>query len=99
MVGVKRIGWLVTRFVQSTEAIPNFVQHWIHSDSPRVGIQSIAVLADLVIKNSDGAPKHRVLAVTIDSLLVGVIGLSILSVGHVTTTKKVPGLPIGGIGI
>lgn len=63
---------------QSAKVVPNFRDVWIEANGAGVGIERIAVLVDLVIKDSDGAPKRRVAPISVDGLLVSLICFRIL---------------------
>jgi hypothetical protein len=63
---------------QSAEVVPDFGNVRVQSDGTRVGIQSIPVLVDLVIQDTNGAPECWVAPVTVDSLLVGLVRFRIL---------------------
>ncbi len=52
---------VVASFVQAAKVEPDFRDVRIETDGTRVGIQCIAVLVDLVVENTDGAPEGRVL--------------------------------------
>jgi len=95
-VRVERIiGLVVTRLVECAKIIPNFRYVRVQADCARVSVESIAVLIDLVIQNTNRAPKSGVSAIAIDSLLVCLIGLWVLLLRHVATTEEVPALRVG----
>lgn len=63
---------------QSTKVVPDLGNVRIKADSPRVRVQSVAILVDLVIQNTYAAPECRVLTVTIDCLLIGFVCFGVL---------------------
>ena len=63
---------------QCSQIIPHFRDVWVQSDGTRVRIQGIPILVDLVVKDSNRAPEGRIAAITVNSLLVCLIGLGIL---------------------
>lgn len=63
---------------QSAEIVPDLRNVRVQANSPRVRVQSISVLVDLVIQDTDGAPKSGILPIAIHSLLVGFICFWIL---------------------
>jgi hypothetical protein len=94
-VGVESVvGLVVAGLVQGTEIVPNLWDVGVEADSPRVSIESIAVLVDLVVQDTDGAPEGRVAAIPIDGLLIGLIRLGIFLLRHVAATEEVPALCI-----
>lgn len=97
-IGVESIGNLVVAgFVQSTEIIPNFRDVRVQTDSPRVGVQGITVLVDLVVEYTDRAPEGRVPSIAVDGLLVGFVGLGVLGLRHIATAKQIPTLCVSVI--
>ena len=79
LVCIKRICCLVVAgLVQGTKVIPHLGDVGIQSDSSRVRIKRVPILVDLIVQNPNGAPKCRVAAITVDRLLVGLIGLGVL---------------------
>lgn len=79
---------------QCTQIVPDFGNVWIHADGPGVCIEGITILINLVIKDADRAPKRRVAPVAVNCLLVGLIGLGVFLLRHVTSTKQIPALRI-----
>lgn len=69
---------VVTTLVQSAEVIPDLGDKWVKANSPRVGVQSISVLVDLVVEHTNGAPEGGIASITVDSLLVRLVSLRIL---------------------
>lgn len=63
---------------QSAEIVPDLRNVRVQANSPRVRVQSISVLVDLVIQDTDGAPKSGILPIAIHGLLVGFICFWIL---------------------
>ena len=95
-VGVERVvGLVVTGLIQSTKVVPHLRDVWVQPNGARVGVQSIAVLVDLVVQDTNGAPESRVPAIAVDGLLVCFVRFWILLLRHVTTTEKIPTLRIG----
>lgn len=96
LIRVKRISRLiVARFVQCSKIIPNLGDVGVESDGTRIGVQSIAILIDLVVQHANTAPECGVTSIAVDSLLVSLVCLGILLLGHVASAKKVPALCIG----
>jgi len=94
-VCVKGIACLVVAgLVKRTKVIPDLRNVGVEADSTRVCIKRIAVLVDLVVKNTNGAPECRVATVTVDCLLIGFVCLWVLLLRHVASAKKVPALGI-----
>lgn len=48
----------------------------------------------LEVKNTNGTPKSGDVAITVNCLLVGLIGLVVLLAGHVSTTEEVAALSV-----
>lgn len=46
------------------------------------------------VKNTNGTPKSGDVAITVNCLLVGLIGLVVLLAGHVSTTEEVAALSV-----
>lgn len=87
-VGIESIaGLVVTRLVQGTEIIPDLGDVGIQADGARIGVQSISILIDLVVKHANRAPKRGIPPVTVDGLLVGLISLGIFLLRHVTASQ------------
>jgi hypothetical protein len=80
------------RSYQSTQVVPDFGYVWIEANSTGVRVERVAVLVNLVIKNSDRAPEGWVSPVTIDSLLVRFVRFGVLLLRHVASTQEVPAL-------
>jgi hypothetical protein len=53
---------------------------------------NVTYLIDLIIQNTNGAPEGRVPSIPIDSLLISFVGLVVVLLGHVTSSKKIPRL-------
>lgn len=79
---------------QSAQVIPDLRNVRIEADGTGVGVERIAVLIDLIIQDTNRAPKSRVLSITVHGLLVGFVGLGIFLLGHVATTQQIPALGI-----
>lgn len=94
-VCVKRITRLVVaRFVQGTQVIPNLRNVRVEADGAGVRIECIAVLVDLVVEHTNGAPESRVATITVHRLLVRLISLGIFLLGHVASAQEVPALRV-----
>lgn len=79
LICVKRVsGLIVAGLVQSSKIIPDLGYIRIKANGPGVRIKRVPILVDLVIEYANGAPESRVSAVTIDSLLIGLVRLGIL---------------------
>lgn len=85
--------WIST--YQSPQIIPDFRNVRIQTDSTRVGVQRIAVLVDLIVEHTNGAPEGWVPSITIDGLLVSFVGLGVFGLRHVATAKQIPTLRVG----
>ena len=95
-VGIERVvGLVVTRLVQSTKIVPNLGDVWVQTNGAGVSVKSIAVLVDLVVQDTNGAPESWIPAVAVDSLLVSLVCLWILLLRHVAAAEEVPTLRIG----
>lgn len=79
---------------QSSEIVPNLRDVRVQADGTRVGVQSIPILIDLIVENTDGAPEGGIATVAVYGLLVGLICLGVFLLRHVATTQKVPTLRI-----
>jgi hypothetical protein len=91
LIGVERIVDLVmTGLVQGAEIVPHLGDVGIQTDGARVGVQRIAILIDLVVEHPDGAPEGGVATVTVDRLLVGLVGFVVLLLRHVAATEEIP---------
>lgn len=66
-------------------------------DGSTESVESISILSCLQVENPDGVPKCHVLAITIDSLLVGLVGLSQQLTTKICPSQKVRSKGIGGI--
>lgn len=94
-VCVYRIGDLVVAaFVQTAKIEPDLGDVRVDADSARVGVERVPVLVDLEIQDADGAPESWVAAISIDSLLIGLVRLVVLLASHVCASEKVPALSI-----
>lgn len=79
---------------ESTQIIPDFRDPWVEPDGPRVRIQRVTVLVDLVIQHSDRAPEGGIPAVAVNGLLVSFVRLGILLHLHVAAAEEIPALRI-----
>lgn len=79
LVGIQRVTDLVVaRLVQCAKIIPHLRDEGVEANSPRVRIQSITILVNLIIQNADRAPEGRIPTVAVHSLLIGFICLRVL---------------------
>lgn len=85
---------VVARLVKRAKVVPDLRDVGVESDGARVCIKRIAVLVDLVVKNTNRTPECRVATVAVYSLLIGLISLGVLLLRHVASAKKVPALSI-----
>ena len=74
-ITVDRVRSLVVTLIEAAKVEPNFGHVGVDAKSTVIGVECVAGLVDLGIENADGAPKCRVAAITIDSLLIGFVGL------------------------
>jgi hypothetical protein len=63
---------------QSTQVIPDLGNIRVQPNCPRIGVECVTILVDLVIEHTNGAPERGIPAVTVNGLLVGLISLRIL---------------------
>ena len=82
---------------QSAKIIPDLADIRIDTNSTRVSVQGIAVLIDLIIKNTNRTPESRIPAISVDSLLICFVCLGVFLLRHVAASKKVPALRVIGI--
>lgn len=66
------------RAYQSAEIVPDFGNVGVEADRAGVGVECVSVLVDLVIQDTNRTPKGGVLSITIDSLLVSLVGFGVL---------------------
>jgi hypothetical protein len=78
---------VVTRLVQCPEIVPHLRDVRIEPDRTRVCVEGVAILVDLVVQNSDGAPKGRVTAITINGLLIRFVRFWVFLLRHVATPE------------
>ena len=94
-VSVDRVTDLViAALIERAEVKPYFGYVRVDANGTRIGVESIAVLVDLEVKDADRTPESRVAAVAVHCLLISFIRLVVLLASHVSTTKKVPTLRI-----
>lgn len=86
---------VVARLIQGAKVVPNLRDKGVESDGPRVGIQGVAILVDLIVQDTNRTPEGGVPAIAIDGLLVGLVSLGVLLELHVATAEQVPALGIG----
>lgn len=97
-VGIDRIGDLVVaRLVETAEVVPDLAHVWVEADRPRVGVESITVLADLVVQDTDRTPECRVAAITVYSLLISFVCFVVPLTSHKGSSQKVPAMSVGSI--
>lgn len=84
-----------TTTYQCTKIVPNLGDVGIQTNGTRVCIKSVTVLIDLVVQNTDGAPECWVPAITINSLLVGLVRLWVFLLRHVAAAQQIPTLSVG----
>jgi hypothetical protein len=88
---------VVARLVQTSQVEPYLADVGVQPDSSGIGIKSVSVLVDLVIQNTDRAPECRVSTVSVNGLLVGLVGFVVSLGGHVSSSEEVPALSVVGI--
>lgn len=66
------------RTYQRAKVIPNLGDVWVETNRAGICIQSVAVLVNLIVQYTDGAPKRRVSAITIYRLLVSLVRFWVL---------------------
>lgn len=94
-VCVERITCLVVAgLVQRAKIVPNLRNVRVEANGARVRVKRVAVLVDLVVEDTNRAPECRVAAITVDCLLVGLVGLGVLLLRHVASAEKVPTLGV-----
>ena len=81
---------IIAAFVERTKIVPDFRKVRVDANGARVGIERVVVLIDLVVENTDRAPEGRVLAVSVDCLLVGFVCFAKVASGHISSTKQIP---------
>ena len=97
-VSVDGVGDLVVAaLVEGAEVEPDFGDVRVYADGAGVGVESVAVLVDLEVEHSDGAPEGGVAAVTVDGLLIGFVSFVVFLTLHVCAAEEVPALCIGRI--
>lgn len=99
LVRVKGVGNLVvTRFIQSTQIIPDLRDERVEADGTRISIERISILVDLVVKHTDGTPEGGISPIAVYGLLVGFVCLRILLLLHIAPAEKIPALCIRVVG-
>lgn len=94
-VRIERVaGLVVARLIQSTKVIPDFGNVGVQANGARVRVKRIAVLVDLIVEHTNRTPECRVATIAVHGLLVGFVGLGVLLLRHVASTKQVPALCI-----
>jgi hypothetical protein len=88
---------VVATLVEAAEIEPYFRNVRVDPDSARICVQCIPELIDLEIQDADRTPERWVASVTINSLLIGFVGLVVLLASHISTTEEIPALSIGRI--
>lgn len=98
LVGVDSVRHLiVARLVERSEVEPDFSEVRVNANGAGVSVESVVELIDVVVEYSDRAPEGRVLAIPIDCLLIGLVGLAKVAGGHVGATEEVPRERIVGV--
>jgi hypothetical protein len=94
-VRIERVaGLIVARLIQGAKVVPDFGNVGVEANGARVRVKRVAVLVDLVVEHTDRTPECRVAAIAVYGLLVGFVGLGVLLLRHVASTKQVPALSI-----
>jgi hypothetical protein len=97
-VRVYSIGDLVVaRLVQTSEVVPHFRDIRVESDRTRVSVERIPVLVDLVVQHTDRAPECGVAAISVDCLLISLVGLVVPLPSHERSAEQVPALSVAAI--
>lgn len=97
-VRVNGIGDLVVaRLVEGSQVEPNFRDVRIESNRSRVRVESVSVLVDLEVEDSDRAPEGRVSTISVDGLLVGFVGFVVALTCHEGSSEEVPALSVGSV--
>jgi hypothetical protein len=97
-IGVDGIGNLiVAALVEAAQIEPHFGDIGVDADGTRISVQGIAELVDLEVENADRAPEGWVATVSVNGLLIRLIGFTIFLAGHISAAQKVPTLRIGRI--
>lgn len=97
-VRIDRIGDLVVaRLVQASQVVPDLADIRVKADRARVRVESISVLVDLVVEHTDGAPERRISAISVDGLLIRLVGLVVSLTCHEGTTEEIPALSIAPV--
>ena len=91
LIGVDGVGHLiVARFVERSEIEPDFGEVGVNSDRARVGVQSVVELIDVVVEDSDRAPKCGILSISINGLLIRLVRFPEIARRHVCSTQQIP---------
>lgn len=97
-VRVDGIGDLVVaRLVEGSQVEPDFRDVRIESNRTRVRVESVSVLVDLEVEDSDRAPEGRVSTISVDGLLVGFVGFVVALTCHEGSSEEVPALSVGSV--
>lgn len=72
---------------QSPKIVPHFGNMGVQAYSPRVSVKCIAVLIDLVVKNTNRTPKGRVPPISVHGLLICFVGFREFMLRHVASAK------------
>lgn len=100
LVSVERIiDLVIAGLVKGAQIVPHLGNIGVDSNGSKVRVERVSKLIDLVIQNTNRAPKGRVVAVAIYSLLICFIRIVIFLLSHVTAAKKIPRLGVSGIGL
>lgn len=90
---------VVAAFIEAAEVEPHFGDVGVDPNGAGVSVECIAVLVDLEVENTYGAPERRVATVTVDRLLICFVRLVILLTRHVSAAQEVPTLSIGRVSL
>ena len=94
-VCVERItSLIVAGLIQRAKIIPDLRNVRVEANGARVRVKRVAVLVDLVVEDTNRAPECRIATITVNGLLVRLVGLGVLLLRHVAATKKVPTLGV-----
>lgn len=81
---------VVARLVESSKVEPDLAEVRVYPDRPRIRIECIVKLINVVVQHTDRTPERWVLAVPINSLLISFVSLAIVVCRHESTSEQVP---------
>jgi len=97
-IGIDGVSDLViATFIQATEIEPHFGNVWINADGSRIGVEGVTELVNLEVQDSDRTPEGWVASISVDCLLVCLVGFVILLTRHISATEKIPALGISRV--